>query len=258
MNKLTPEEIKSIAEAGEGYNAEQVASGIPRMRDEMREAGLPEPIFSTDGGFFTVEFKRPQKDDVIRSNDDSENDIVNGIVNSDDDIVNDIVNPEDDIVNDIVNHEDGIVNIKDAVFRLVEKQEGLSASDIAKSIGKSWRTTMRYLNILKNENKIEFRGVPKTGGFFVIVNDIVKSEDDIVNVIVNPENDIVNDIVNNEDTLKDTVFKLIEKQEGLSASDIAKSIGKSWRTTMRYLNILKNENKIEFRGAPKTGGYYLK
>jgi ATP-dependent DNA helicase RecG len=51
---------------------------------------------------------------------------------------------------------------------------------------------------------------------------------------------------------------LIIKQEGLSASDIAKSIGKSWRTTMRYLDRLKKENKIEFRGAPKTGGYYLK
>ena len=32
---------------------EHVASGIPHMRDEMKEAGLSEPAFTSDGGFFT-------------------------------------------------------------------------------------------------------------------------------------------------------------------------------------------------------------
>ncbi|GHU65125.1 ArsR family transcriptional regulator [Bacteroidia bacterium] len=125
---------------------EQVASGIPRMREEMQEAGLPEPIFSTDGGFFTVEFKRPKKDDIV----------------------NDIVNPDNGIVNDIVNDKD---SIKQTVFKLITEKEGLSASDIAKLIGKSWRTTMRYLNLLKKENKIEFRGAPKTGGYYLKTKD---------------------------------------------------------------------------------------
>ncbi|WP_262492533.1 hypothetical protein [Niabella ginsenosidivorans] len=30
------------------------------------------------------------------------------------------------------------------------------------------------------------------------------------------------------------------------------------RTIERWLTILRNENKIEFRGAPKTGGYWKK
>ena len=55
-----------------------------------------------------------------------------------------------------------------------------------------------------------------------------------------------------------SVLELITNRSGLSASDIAKLIGKSWRTTMRYLDTLKKDNKIEFRGAPKTGGYYVK
>lgn len=128
---------------------EQVASGIPRMREEMKEAGLPEPIFTMDGGFFTVEFKRPIQNEPAN---------ING------DIVNDIVNPNDDIVNGIVNSKD---EIKDTVLKLITNKEGLSASDIAKQIGKSWRTTMRYLDLLKKEEKIEFRGAPKTGGYYL-------------------------------------------------------------------------------------------
>ena len=117
---------------------EQVASGIPRMHEEMQGAGLPEPIFSTDGGFFTVEFKRPKKDDIV----------------------NVIVNPDNVIVNDKE-------SIKKTIFELITNKEGLSASDIAKLIDRSWRTTMRYLNLLKKENKIEFRGAPKNGGYYI-------------------------------------------------------------------------------------------
>jgi len=118
---------------------EQVASGIPRMRDEMKEAGLPEPEFTTDGGFFTVSFKRPDKNGII-------NDTVNGIVN--------------DIVKSKVSNEEG-------VYELIKSKEGLSASEIAEHIGKSLRTTMRYLDALKKNDKIEFRGAPKTGGYYL-------------------------------------------------------------------------------------------
>lgn len=37
---------------------EHIGSGIPRMRKEMLDAGLPEPIYDTDG-MFTVTFRRP-------------------------------------------------------------------------------------------------------------------------------------------------------------------------------------------------------
>ena len=37
---------------------EHVGSGIPRMKKDMLDAGLPEPIFETEG-MFTVIFKRP-------------------------------------------------------------------------------------------------------------------------------------------------------------------------------------------------------
>lgn len=54
------------------------------------------------------------------------------------------------------------------------------------------------------------------------------------------------------------ILDLLKRKSGLNASEIAESISKSWRTTMRYLKSLNEKDLIEFRGAPKTGGYYLK
>ena len=148
---------------------EQVASGIPRMRDEMQDAGLPEPIFSTDGGFFTVVLQRAQKEDTVNSED--------GIINSEDGIIN----PEDGTINlegGAINLEDGIINpeggainlgttIEESILKLITAKEGLSARSISKSIGKSLRTTMRCIDTLKKENKIEFRGALKNGGYYL-------------------------------------------------------------------------------------------
>ena len=139
---------------------EQVASGIPRMREEMQEAGLPEPIFTTDEGFFTVEFKRPQKDDIVKSDDG----IVNGIINIDDDPINDPINDpiksNDDPINDPI-------SIDEQVFRLINTKEGMSAPEISKLIGKSLKTAKRSLAKLRKSGKIEFRGALKNGGYYV-------------------------------------------------------------------------------------------
>jgi ATP-dependent DNA helicase RecG len=166
---------------------EQVGSGIPRMREEMEEAGLPSPMFSMEGGFFTVTFRRLQEEEVSDGIVNGEDGIVNGedgVVNGEDGVVNGedgIVKEEDGIVNGedgIVKEEDGIVNgedgvvkeedtIKQMVYKLIIEKEGLSTPEIAKIIDRSRRTTMRYLNLLKKEGKIEFRGAPKIGGYYI-------------------------------------------------------------------------------------------
>ena len=106
---------------------ERVASGIPRMQ----EAKLPEPEFHTDG-MFTVVLKRKQNNYATN-----------------------------DIVNDIVNENEQAITI------LLRAKPGLNASEIAESISKSWRTTMRYLKSLNEKGLIEFRGAPKTGGYYI-------------------------------------------------------------------------------------------
>ncbi|MDR1919603.1 MAG: winged helix-turn-helix domain-containing protein, partial [Tannerellaceae bacterium] len=44
---------------------------------------------------------------------------------------------------------------------------------------------------------------------------------------------------------------------GLNASEISGRINKSIPTVERYLRLLRKKGIIEFRGVPKTGGYYL-
>jgi ATP-dependent DNA helicase RecG len=53
------------------------------------------------------------------------------------------------------------------------------------------------------------------------------------------------------------IVELILTKEGANALDIATKRGKSKPTTERYLRIAKEVGIIEFKGAPKTGGYYL-
>ncbi len=113
---------------------ERVASGIPRMQEAMREVNLPEPEFHTEG-MFTVVFKRQVKNYATDG-------IVNGIVNENEQMIID----------------------------LLKTKPGLNASEIAESISKSWRTTMHYLKSLNEKELIEFRGAPKTGGYFLMKN----------------------------------------------------------------------------------------
>jgi ATP-dependent DNA helicase RecG len=115
----------------------------------MKEAGLPEPTFTTDGGFFTVEFKRPPKNDTA----------------------NDTINSTSGTINGIINPTDGTINlessIEEIVLNLIAENEGLSARKISKLIDKSLRSTMRYLDNLKKSDKIEFRGALKNGGYYL-------------------------------------------------------------------------------------------
>ena len=70
-------------------------------------------------------------------------------------------------------------------------------------------------------------------------------------------NDIVNVTVNGTVNSEcDRLFLLIRAQPGKRAEYYAKQLGRTRRSVMRYLSVLSD--KIEFRGAPKTGGYYCK
>jgi predicted HTH transcriptional regulator len=222
---------------------EQVASGIPRMREEMLEAGLPEPVFSTNGGFFTVEFKRPDKDTVVyfEGKPISFSDTINedsDTINERKDTVNedgDTINERNDTINedgDTINLDDGIINLDDVI---INPDNGIVNLDD---------------DIVNLEN-----------GIVNPDNGIINLDDGIVNLengIVNPDDGIINDTVNEEVSIEEILLRLIAKNEGLSAPQLSTRIGKSLSTAKRYLAKLKKSDKIEFRGAPKTGGYYLK
>ncbi|MCK5538426.1 MAG: hypothetical protein KAI79_16485, partial [Bacteroidales bacterium] len=55
------------------------------------------------------------------------------------------------------------------------------------------------------------------------------------------------------------IYDFIQLNQPTKANIIAKSYpGITQRTIERYIKQLKDEDKIEFRGSPKTGGYVVK
>ena len=111
---------------------EKVGSGVPRMRELMKDAGLPEPNFSTKG-FFTVTFMKRVKP------------------NSDD----------DDRLNDTLNSREK------RVIQILEETPGLRTNELSSMIEVSIPTLSRTLKNLIDLGLIEYRGAKKTGGYFV-------------------------------------------------------------------------------------------
>lgn len=58
--------------------------------------------------------------------------------------------------------------------------------------------------------------------------------------------------------LDDLLINIIKENPGRNAPALSELINKSLRTTQRYLKSLSDNGKIEFRGAAKNGGYFLK
>ncbi|UII26322.1 hypothetical protein LVD15_23995 [Fulvivirga maritima] len=53
------------------------------------------------------------------------------------------------------------------------------------------------------------------------------------------------------------IAKYLSDAEGINTDDVVDHIGKSKPTIERYLKIARDVMIVEFKGAPKTGGYYL-
>jgi hypothetical protein len=92
--------------------------------------------------------------------------------------------------------------------------------------------------------------------------DRVKVPRDRVNDRVNSIRDRVNgvgDRVNSEDEKgdEDRLFEVIKENPGQRSKALSLLISRSVPTVSRYLKLLKVAKKVEFRGAPKTGGYYV-
>lgn len=87
------------------------------------------------------------------------------------------------------------------------------------------------------------------------VNEGLKLNDEGVNEGVKLNIEGVNEGVKEELTL---LFHQIAKHPGKKANELNEQINKSIATVERYLKILKEQGLIEFRGVPKTGGYFIK
>jgi ATP-dependent DNA helicase RecG len=134
----------------------------------------------------------------------------------------------------------------------------------------NWGIKNAQLNLERNKNVPAEFDLDTFGVFRVIVKE--KPIEKIKASFSNPWDGTIKDTDNEIDkksgtlngTLNDTlkndlakIFDLIQKQPGISQSNIIKEIKKSRMTIYRFLDILKTDGLIEYKGSKKTGGYHL-
>jgi ATP-dependent DNA helicase RecG len=189
---------------------ENIGSGIKRIREALAVYGLKPPIIEADGDWFSITFTRKGPHDAVEGlrgkgkvSIPSEGDDTEG-------------------VNEGVN----------ALLEFIRKTPGLRVPQISRAMGVPVKTLEHWLKELRDRNKIEFRGSPKTGGY--------RGKDGEVGGV----NGGVNALV-----------EFIRKNPGLRAPEISKATGVPVKTLEKQLKKLKDRGEIEFRGSSRTGGY---
>lgn len=117
---------------------EQVGSGVGRIKELMKQAGLPEPAFQKEG-MFAVTLPRPAKSSVKSS-------------------------------------IKGSIKIKNKIIELIADNPKITVSELAEAIGVSKSSIERYIAQLRKENKLMREGADR-GGSWVVSNMIQPDED---------------------------------------------------------------------------------
>lgn len=94
-----------------------------------------------------------------------------------------------------------------------------------------------------------------------IADCVVSTQEDLLRLLKNSSgvkmpNGGVNKKASGGVNLQDKILQEIKNNGGLNAPSLASRLSLSLRTVQRYLKELTESKKIEFRGAPKDGGYY--
>ena len=124
-----------------------------------------------------------------------------------------------------------------------------------------WGSGLKRVNDVLGEYGIRKVSV-EDAGFAVRMNVYREKADEVVkreNASKNPQdegvNDGVSDGVNLSEGVRD-VYRAVKRNPGVKTPVLLKVVGRSLASIERALSVLKQLRKIEFRGAPKTGGYY--
>jgi ATP-dependent DNA helicase RecG len=143
---------------------EKIGRGTMMIADECKKAGLKAPVW--DIGEQTVKltfFSKTQIGGAVGGAFDGANEKLDAINDAINDAVNDAVKRGTiDAINDAVSG--GLIGV---VKLVAQSDTGASINELIESIGKSHRTTQRYLQILKTLDLIEFNGAAKTGKYYL-------------------------------------------------------------------------------------------
>ena len=122
---------------------EKVGSGIPRMTELMRIAGLPAPEYHTEGSFTTVLYKKSPAS--------SQNVIEN-------------------VIENVGRNLKGRAKREQIILELMRRYPGISLAELARSLNVSERTVARDVVYLRETKKIARQGGDK-GGEWRIIDD---------------------------------------------------------------------------------------
>lgn len=135
-----------------GY-IEMLGTGILRMIRDCKTRGFKTPIWKNKSDMLELTF--PEVKHQFEG-------------------VNEGVKPNYEGVNEgvklnIEGVNEGVMAEIDHLYNQIAKHPGKKASELNEQIDKSIATTERYLKILRENGYIEFRGAPKTGGYFAVI-----------------------------------------------------------------------------------------
>lgn len=130
-------------------------TGIPTIRREMARNGSPDPRFETDENYSYFITTLPIHPAFLLRDEVHE-----GVIKERQTGYNQI----DNILRLI--HEGVNANIYD-IINILSNAAGLNAVETASRTKRGLSTIERYLRLLRKKEVIEFRGAPKTGGYYL-------------------------------------------------------------------------------------------
>ena len=130
---------------------EQIGSGVNRMNNLIKEAGLPQPVFHTEG-MFSVSFRRPGKaveEPSEKTMEETVKETVKGIVEETSEKTMEATSEK----------------TSEKIIKLIKNNPEITIDELADHLGRSTRAVEMQLQKLKEQKKIERIG-PDKGGYW--------------------------------------------------------------------------------------------
>jgi ATP-dependent DNA helicase RecG len=114
------------------------------MINHCRSNGNPRPIFEEKSGAFVITFIKPINEGTNEGINEGTNEGINEGINEG--------------TNEGINR----------LYAYMKNHEGLRVNQISEALNIPSKTLERWISSLKSDNKIEYHGSKKTGGYFVV------------------------------------------------------------------------------------------
>ena len=129
---------------------EHIGSGIKRIREAMSDYRLKPPLIEADKDWFSMTFFRKPQHETIEKGRPKDTDIT----------------PSTQLVDEGV--REGVNEGVARLLSLIQDKPGMRTPQISIALDVPIKTLERWLKKLREKGKVEFRGNPKTGGYWSV------------------------------------------------------------------------------------------